>query len=426
MEASELGDLLMKNRRDMEMANGGGGGGGGGGGIIDSVPRRMIRLLSTFFLLACKSASAHPRSAAFMTLAFLSIVYAIISAPRSGIVLSYGSGPLSSGYTTVLSPPTEYLSRYLTNDKFHHLKGSMPDLKAGSLAKVFSNDEEFDGVQIATLSKKEKKKLSFAVSAKKIVPFEVLLPSEEELELMFEKEKDATALQNMDDEELMKMVEEKAWEDSIETVFNSAESIIAARRFSEFVASPSNRVRFVARGSKKDTAALVVKSMGDWKRYGIQPLKVAYEEESEDVKSVVYYTLKGGHFDGELKVSVEKDNDATDPSITVTVTLLVPNKGRKISTKLASKLVSMMAESITASTLTAARQTQSRKLQSTIYRGKAKSRASEKRHIAFENVKKMEDMDSERRRRWQRANRGSGNYRPSGRRPPEGAPSFGF
>jgi len=68
--------------------------------------------------------------------------------------------------------------------------------------------------------------------------------------------------------------EKKAWQDSIELVFNSsAVSIIAARRFTEFIASPSHRVKFVARGSgnKKDKASLVVISMGDWMRYGIQP-----------------------------------------------------------------------------------------------------------------------------------------------------------
>ena len=49
MSTDELGNLLMRNRRDMQMA---GGGGGAPGGASNSLPRKMIRLLSTFCLLA--------------------------------------------------------------------------------------------------------------------------------------------------------------------------------------------------------------------------------------------------------------------------------------------------------------------------------------------------------------------------------------
>ena len=422
MQAQELGDLLMRNRRDMQMAN---GGGGGSMGMVDSLPRKMIRLMSTFVMLTCKSATLHPRSATIITLAVFSIMYIMYSAPRSGIVISGGPGILSSGFTTVLSPPTEYLSKYLTADKFHHLKESKPGLEDGKLSQVFACDEEEDGVHVAKLSKKEKKKFSLCVSAKKTVPFELLLPSEEELELMHEKEL-KTAASNVDDEDLMSVIEEKAWEDSIDLAFKTGESIIAARRFSEFISSSPNSIRFVARGGTMDKAALVVKSMGDWKRYGVQPLRVAREENSEGISSVIYYTLKGGHFDGEFLVSVEK-NDGEDPSVHVTVTLLIPKGGRKISTKLASNMVSMLANSITTSTMTTARQTLSRRLQSTIYRGKAKTRATEKRQVAFENIQKMEEMAADRRRRWQRSNEGSGgSYRPTGFRRPEGSPSRGF
>ena len=425
MEAAELGELLMRNRRDMQMAN---GGGGGAASTMNSLPRNLIRLFSTFVLVGCKSASAHPQKAAIMTLALMAIVYVAISAPRNGVVISGGRGVFSSGHSTVLLPPTEYLSKYLTSDKFRNLKSSMPELKSGKLADIFSDDDDDtkDGVHIASLSKNQKKKLSQVVSAVKSVPFEVLLPSEEELELMREKEVETNS-EAIDDDDLMNMLEERAWEDSIELAFSSTESIIAARRFSEFIAEPSNRIRFVARGIKKDNAALALKGLGDWKRYGVQPLRVAKEERSEDVSSVIYYTLKRGHFDGELKVSVEKENDGEDQSVKITVSLLIPKGGRKINTKLASKMVSMLADSITTSAMTAARQTMSRKLQSTIYRGKAKSRATEKRHINFANIQKMEEMAEDRRRRWQRSNQGSGgSYRPTGCRPPDGSPSRGF
>ena len=108
------------------------------------------------------------------------------------------------------------------------------------------------------------------------------------------------------------------------------------------------------------------------------------------------------------------------------MTILIAKGGRKLNTKLASKMVTMLADSITTSTLTAARQTLSRKMQSTIYRGKARSRATEKRHFAFDNMQKMEEMAEDRRRKWQRNNKGSGgSYRPTGIRPPGGGPRFG-
>ena len=425
MDPTELGEILMRNRRDMQMAE---GGPGETGMMVNSLPRKIIHLLSTFFLMAMKSSSAHPRSATLMALGFLSVAYVIYSAPRNGIVISGGKrGVISAGMTTILPPPTQFLSDFTMGDKFDRKRGSMASLKGTALSNVFEDVNDEEGVRVASLSKKEKKMISLALVARKTVPFEVLLPSEEELELLHEKEKGSGEHELLDDEELMQLVEEKAWEDSIELVFNSAERIIADRRFTEFIASPSHRVKFVSRGSKKDKAALVVKSMGDWKRYGIQPLKVASEEKSKDVASVIYYTLQGGHFDGELKISVEKNlDDASDPSITVIVTLLMAKGGRKVNTKLASKMASMLADSITTSTLTAARQTHSRKMQSTIYRGKARSRATEKRHFAFDNMQKMEEMAEDRRRKWQRNNKGSGgSYRPTGCRAPDGGPRFG-
>jgi hypothetical protein len=78
----------------------------------------------------------------------------------------------------------------------------------------------------------------------------------------------------------------------------------------------------------------------------------------------------------------ETENDGEDQRVKSTVSLLlIPKGGRSINTTLASKMVSMLADSITTSAMTAAtgRQTLSWNLQSTIYRDKEKSRATEKR-----------------------------------------------
>ncbi len=438
MSANELGDLLMRNRRDMQMA-GGGGGGGGGFGVADSLPRKMLRLISTMFLIGLKSASAHPRSAIITGLLLFSMLYIFLSAPRTGIVLSTGNGIFSSCHTTFLPPPTRYLSKYV--NKVSH-KSSLPDtVKAGSLSRIFTDDNiddiGDDGVQIKKLTKDEKKKLSQVLTIKKELPFAVLLPSEEELELMHEKET-GHLNEGEVDENSMAMVEDKAWEHAIDLTYTSACRIINKRRFSEFVPSPANQLRIYSEPRKsethKDIAALAMKSMGNYRRFGIQPLRVASEFESDTVKSVVYYTLKGGRFDGELKISIvrseegDDDNEGAEPSVVLTATLLVPKKGRSMKTKMGAKMLSLLVESIAISSITEAKQILSRELQSTIYRGRAKTRAAEKRHIAFENMKKMEEMAAERRRKWIRNNPGTSGYRPSGHmmRGPGGGPARSF
>jgi len=442
MSANELGDLLMRNRRDMQMA-GGGPGGGGGFGVSNSLPRKMLRLISTIFLIGLKTASAHPRSATITGLLLLSMIYIFLSAPRTGIVLSSRNGIFSSSHTTFLPPPTRYLSKYVNAVP---QKSSMPDtVKVGSLSRLFSGDDidggddndtttKINGVEIKKLTKNEKKKLAQVLTIKKELPFAVLLPSEEELDLMHEKETGGLNKEDID-ENTMAKIEDKAWEHAIDLAFTSACRILNKRRFSEFAGSPSHQLRMYSEPTKsehqKDIAALVMKSMGNYKRFGIQPLRVASEFESDTLKSVIYYTLKGGRFDGELKFSVvrcDENDDDTEPRVMITVTLLVPNKGRSLKTKTGAKMLSLLAESIVVSSITEAKQILSRELQSTIYRGRARERSAEKRHIAFENTKKMEEMAAERRRRWQRKNPGTSGYRPSGHmmRGPGGGPSRSF
>jgi hypothetical protein len=418
MSAEQLGDILMRNLRDMEMAS---GGPGNGRGMIDSLPRKMLRLLSTLVFMALKSASAHPKSAMMTTIALISILYVLISAPRNGIVISRSRGLLSSGPTTVIAPPISYLEKLVDSRKFEKSRSSMgSNLKAGSLTRLFESDESMgiskDGIHVVPLSKKQKKDFSFVIMATKKIPFEILLPSEEELELLHAKEKEKKQSKYLKSEDLMAKVEEDAWSESISLALQSAQNVVDSRRFSEFVSGSSDSFRFYSSRHDHDKALLVVKKMGDWKRFGIQPLRVAYEEDGKYSKSIIYYTLSGGHFDGEIKVSVQRidDDSGDEPSVTVSVALLVPKNGRQMNKKMASEMVLNLAESITKSTMTSARQILSRRLQSTIYRGKAMNRASEKRTLAFDNMQKMEEMAAERKRRWARTNPNAGSYRPSG------------
>lgn len=426
MTAQELGDLLMRNERDMQMAAGGSG--GMAGGAINSLPRRMIRLFSTLVVLVGKSASAHPRSSSVISLALIVILYIALSAPRTGVMLSTKPGMFSSGHSTLLPPPSKYLSNYLESDTFQNMQRKVPkSAKEGSLIQLFRpSTEEEQGVFVEKLSSKQKKKLSLAVSAKKKVPFEVLLPSEEELEDMYEPNDEE------DRQEALMELEDKAWEDTMILAFAATENVLSGRRYSEYIPPSSNYLRFYS-SPRNSKAVFVMKCLGDLGKFGLQPLHVVKEHQSDFEKSILYSTLCNGHFDGEIEVKVEKaggfQDEEEERKVVVTVTLLVPAKGRKMKKKLASTFVENLAESIATSAMTEAKKTLSRKRSSASYRGRVNKKASSKRHLAHDTLTKMEEMAAERRRRWQRSNLNAGSYRPSGqmhRNALAGGPSRAF
>ncbi len=138
----------------------------------------------------------------------------------------------------------------------------------------------------------------------------------------------------------------------------------------------------------EEVAALVVKTMGDYRRYGIQPLRLSYYQDNtkqqhynniitngtcDDQEPVIvlgYSTLHGGHWDGELRIAIDiapKYNassikkkktkgkttlpisSTTGAAVIVSVSIIIPQKeGRKLpsSDTLSSKIVTALADSI--------------------------------------------------------------------------------
>lgn len=473
MAPEELEDLLIRNHRDMQMAAGGAGGGGVGGGVGSTIPRQILRLISTCLLFLVNTAKTRPQTFSIIALAFISIIYAMISAPRNGIVMSTGNSLMSSGHSCWLNPPTSYLSKYTQSDKFDMLPSSVtlplnPALfkeksskkrkkGIGHLSELYTTHKSLKnarqslmGTQSIPIPKQLKKDVQLIVQCRTKVPFEVLLPSEDQLQYLIEEESEKVETEQEGIVEagqlsIEEQVEKSEWDNAISLSMDASEVILSSRRFTEYVSSETGAIRFYSpntssssrhkrfhveetQDDKAEGAALVAKKMGDWGRFGIQPLRVASEEIADDKTSVVYHTLKGGHFDGEIIITREKvEEDDEDPSVIVAVSLIVPRPGRKIRKQLAMKIISSLAESIVLSSVTEAKKIQSRKFQSSAYRGRAKSKAAEKRHLHFDNMKKMEEMAEERRRRWQRSNPSSGGYRPTGRMSRlEGGPSRGF
>ena len=166
-------------------------------------------------------------------------------------------------------------------------------------------------------------------------------------------------------------------------VRDAIHAVLSRRSFTDADTSSGGRVRFSSVGGgdeydndddeeeeeeEEERAALVVRGMGDWGRYGIQPLGISYDREiandaDEDVadragasgeweRSTAFHTLSGGHFDGEILVravggGTSRDGGGARPT-TISVGLAVPRGGRVPSRNASTntKIVSSLIDSI--------------------------------------------------------------------------------
>lgn len=113
----------------------------------------------------------------------------------------------------------------------------------------------------------------------------------------------------------------------MDTLYDSAADVLSSRRLTELV-DPPESLRFQSSSERRQrSGVLVVEKMGDFGRFGLQPLRISQQQEGEAVSSLTYTTLKGGHFDGQLIVKVERTKK---DSLIIQVRLGVPKKGRKV------------------------------------------------------------------------------------------------
>ena len=166
---------------------------------------------------------------------------------------------------------------------------------------------------------------------------------------------------------------------------------------------------------------LIVKGLGDYKRFGLVGLRVTgkqvdYETtNSDDELYLSLSTWAGSHFDGQLHVAVTRNTDRSN-ELVVRVCLLLPKGGTKISRGPALTIVDQLATSIAESIRIRTLQVMARRSQSSSFAKAAKERAQNRRKTRQTKEQLMEEMAVDRRRRWQRSNPNSGHYRPSGER----------
>mmetsp|Transcript_26330 Transcript_26330/g.39108 ORF Transcript_26330/g.39108 Transcript_26330/m.39108 type:complete len:875 (-) Transcript_26330:267-2891(-) len=299
MSADELYNLLVRNRQDMEMAGGGGGGAGGQTEAMkrhagSSLPRKILGLFYGIIGIMIRYAQKHPRGFGMFMAVLLSVLYYIIMAPRTGLVLSTSTNLLSNGHTTLLAPPTQYLTNYLSSLQ---AEDSLPmGTKAGFSHKYISfmekeMEEEQDDTIVLMNKLPKKSNVATIFTGQKFIPSNIIMPP-------------SSKNDNSNDEDTLKQTM------ASHLIFNAASQIFTTKRFSEFkppdASSVAQSLRF---HTKNDAALLVLKQMGNYRRFGIQPLQLTHEEYDDNRECMVFSTLTGGHFDGELCVWITKNDD---------------------------------------------------------------------------------------------------------------------
>jgi len=414
------------------------GGGGGGGSMAASLPRRVVSLVISIFMALIKTASVHvsrnPKQSTLLGMALVCTLLAVHNAPRNGIVVSSGSfPPFSRGHTTLLEPPIDYLERCCvkswekgggcwTSSLPEPIESSMKP-KSSKSKKRQSATKAVGGVGMTRsleidTSSAEEGEVTVETSRAKDEGFALITTAQTLITMDTD-----TIVQDTDDES--SDVEEEA----LDCMNESIRAILDERKFSEFVVPSGNskslkfRSFLVASEEDEDDvmegAVMAMKSLGDFGRYGVQPLCISYEmddDEEEDgepmIHCVAFHTLTGGHFDGELRFLVEEKKSG----VVVSVTLAIPKGGRAPPTRLAESMVSSLTQSIAQSSQIRMKQTLARRRQSRSYRARASGRASMKRHLRYEQEKAQEAMAADRKRKWKRNNPDAGHYRPSGHR----------
>ena len=392
MDPQDLWNLLERNRQDMQQAT------SSTGANSPRAAGKLGKLVVTIGSISVQWCRKYPRQATLMLTSLLLIMYMLTTASSTGSVLSSQRSVLSKGPTTMFTPPVTFVTDSILS------KSSLQQSSSLSLAvadwkhkdtlqelkhlQQLQDDEDDKSIWHTRLPKTSK--LQQAASSQVTISMETTLPRD-----------------YMDDEELLEQSLELAWE--------HAASILDSKQWTERLTDKAAQAtRMIPRGK---SAVLVVKGLGDWNRYGWVGLTATSEQQLDKSKEKELYstlsTWQNGHFDGQIHVSIVKHGD---DNMVVRVYLLIPKQGTKLSRKYAMVIVENLASSIAASIQTRTQQSFARRMQSSAFAKRAKQRAQKRRKSRFDKEQSIEEMATDRRRRWQRSNPNAGHYRPSGDR----------
>jgi len=463
----------------------------------------LSQVLSSLVVFILHFAKIYPKRFSMCIFVLVSIFYVTYNIPRNGVVVSRGAVfPISHGFTTLWKPPRQYISSFLSSTLMHqrsrdilktkhHHSESQPTA-VFLLSKQFATDT-MPWNQVTIMKKKHhhnrpmkdnQKMNCYSVTARTTVP----IPQDLILQLLvLLQDTNSMAPEKKDDSMLVvnpwmiPQPEHRAEIEALKLTTQAALSVLALRRFVEYVQVKNGNVDISFQtlststleeqghdhlgdydgGSPptEEVAALVVKTMGDYRRYGIQPLRLSYYQDNtkqqhynniitngtcddqEPVIVIGYSTLHGGHWDGELRIAIDiapKYNassikkkktkgkttlpisSTTGAAVIVSVSIIIPQKeGRKLpsSDALSSKIVTALADSISHSIAVETQRRAAQNIHRKRFARQTHTLAMDKRKVRNESIKKLEEMERDRRRR--RYNRDGGRYRPTGPRLPQ-------
>jgi len=365
-----------------------GGVAGGGGSVASSSQRNVWKLLSSLGIALMHTTAKHPKLVILLTLSILIALALILSAGQTGLVLSSQRGWFSHGPTTLLNPPTTYLQQRMNSpdlSKYGKISVKSKNAWKDILPEVGEEDGSTWLDNLDRLRRREGK------------PSQI--------------QQAATCQLTVSAREFVLDEDDEALDNVIEVSLDHASDLLSARLLTEFVHPPQS-LRLVTRerGGRKH-AMLVVNKMGDWNRFGLMPLQVMQVTDDDEL-SLTLTTHAGGHLDGQIHVSIGKEG----AELKIRCYLVVPKKGRRISKRVALRIVEGLSKSMAASIRTRTKQSLARRGQSSRFSMKAKERAGQRRRSRLEQEVALEEMAEDRRRRWQRDNPNAGHYRPSGDR----------
>mmetsp|Transcript_101191 Transcript_101191/g.205323 ORF Transcript_101191/g.205323 Transcript_101191/m.205323 type:complete len:541 (+) Transcript_101191:218-1840(+) len=443
MSPNDLYEMIEKNARDLqqdpallsELQQFSQSNGGGGRGIGNSIPKTLLKMVAALGMAIRQAAHQNPRAFSITAVAALLVFYTLLAIPRTGLQISSGRNilTLSSGPTTVFSPPDAYLHKLIgktafsaigtspklsiktpKNDWDDLLKPMIRELTAKGPSGIGGGDDDDEARhgRVETHKLGRKHELKQAITAQFVLEPDTLLK----------------------EFPLGETVEELAAErdNILDMLYSNAAGLLAERNLSEFSAATATkareRLRLVCGGDdgddgSNDFGVVVVPGLGNLGRHGLVFWR-ATSETSQKVSStnpsststLTLTTLKGkGFFDGQIHFDVRKIPQH-DGLLLVQVSLAVPRGGRKLSAKTGDKLVEAMARSVVLSASRRTKQRLSRQMQGRRFKDVGSRRATDRRNTRFERERLLEEMATDRRRRWQKSNPDAGRYRPSGDR----------
>lgn len=399
--------------------------------VSSTVPSVVSKFVSSVVLFLFRLAKVHPRQFYICILAFASIYYATYNIPRNGLIISTGPSAilfLSHGRTTFCKPPRAFIVSSLLKLEQSKEANNKEEASTPSVLSQKFYSTKMPLNQVTT--KKNNKGMKYSITSRTAIPIHT----------------DNLMQQLIHDENNITM--EEAEDKELQYTWNAASSILNSRRFAEYMFETASNKRgnttldisFQTTKSvsskeeeEEEVAAIIVKGMGDFGRYGIQPLRLAlykdtvdknndmHRDDNDDLEGsspsfivVAYSTLSGGHWDGELCITVDAIKKEGNPTqLAVSVSILIPKGGRMLRTvKLSTQLVTALSESICHSIVLETQRIVAQKYRRQKFLQKTHGLAREKQHSRNENAKKLEEMQENRRRR----RNGNGGYRPGGPR----------